>query len=233
MFFDSKILIIDDEKDILNLIETVLKKEGFTRIYKSSNGNEGLNLFYKISPDLVILDIMLGDMEGYDVCKYIREKSNIPILFISAKSEEIDKILGFSLGGDDYITKPFSPKELAYRVKAHLRRSSYLMEPFKDEVLEFGPFIMNVNGGTLLKNGKTIDLKPKELKILEYLVRNANQIKTKEQIYDNVWGEEYIGDDNTIMVHIRRLRKKIEDNPSNPKYILTIKGLGYKFSTGE
>ncbi|MBU5439566.1 response regulator transcription factor [Tissierella sp. MSJ-40] len=233
MSLDKKILIIDDEKDIVNLIGTVLKKEGFTKIYKSLNGNEGLHLFNKISPDLVILDIMLGDMEGYEICKYIREKSNIPILFLSAKSEELDKILGFSLGADDYITKPFSPKELAYRVKAHLRRSSYMENFSKDENFEIGPFVMNISGGTLSKNGTIIDLKPKELKILEYLAKNPNQIKTKEQIYDKVWGEEYIGDDNTIMVHIRRLRKKIEDNPSNPKYILTIKGLGYKFTTGD
>lgn len=225
---NKKILIIDDEKDLLKLIHTVLTKEGFTKVYTAETGNEGLRLFDEILPDLIILDIMLPDSEGYEICSTIRNISKVPILFLSAKSEELDKILGFAIGGDDYITKPFSPKELAYRVRAHLRRSEYQIESADNTILKFGPFIMDTKKVELLKNNKVIELKPKEYKILEYLAKHKNQIISKEQLCDAVWGDEYIGYDNTIMVHIRKIRKKIEDIPSNPKFLVTVKGLGYK-----
>ncbi|WP_373899526.1 response regulator transcription factor [Haloimpatiens sp. FM7315] len=220
------ILIIDDEEDLLNLLETVLKKEGFRKILTAQTGSEGLSLFKSMNPDLVILDIMLPDKEGYEICKKIRETSSIPILFLSAKTEEVDRILGFALGGDDYVTKPFSPKEVAYRVKAHLKRSS--MKLTKEKKLCFGPFEVDESRMEIKKNGKLLDLKPKELKMFLYMLKYPNQIISKERICDDIWGEDYIGFDNTIMVHIRRLREKIEDNPSKPKYIVNVKGLGYK-----
>lgn len=226
----EKILIIDDEEDILKLLSMVLKKEGFENIYTAEDGVSGFELFRKINPDIILLDIMLPDEEGYEVCKKIRRISNVPILFISAKTEEIDRVLGFDLGGDDYITKPFSTKEVAYRIKAHLRRSNYKdEEKNKNVILNVGDFQIDEEKIEVRKNGKLIELKPKEYKMFLYLAKHPNQIMSKEKLCSEVWGEEYIGFDNTIMVHIRRLREKIEENPSNPKYIVNIKGLGYKF----
>ncbi len=237
---DNKILIVDDEREILKLLETVLRKEGFNNIYTATTMREGLSEFERINPDLVILDIMLPDGQGYDACKIIRTKSNVPILFLSAKTEELDKILGFAIGGDDYISKPFSPKEVAFRVKAHLRRANYVNESAnnvveieKEDIIKFGPYILNESRAELIKGEKHIDLTSKELKILSLLAHYPNQIISKERLCDKVWGEEYIGFDNTIMVHMRRLREKVEDDPSKPKYILTAKGLGYKLSVKE
>ncbi|WP_053954986.1 response regulator transcription factor [Inediibacterium massiliense] len=224
---NKKILVIDDEQELLQLIHTVLKKEGFKHVYTEKTGKGGLELFKNIQPDLVILDIMLPDIEGYELCKKIRNTSRVPILFISAKSEELDKILGFAIGGDDYITKPFSPKELAYRVKAHLRRSTYQMEK-DDPILQFGPFRMDPKRAELSKGEDKIELKPKEFKLLQYLANYPNQIMSKEKLCNEVWGEDYIGYDNTIMVHIRKIREKIERDPSKPEYLVTVKGLGYK-----
>lgn len=234
---NQNILIVDDELDILNLIVTVLEKEGFRNIYRADSGKKALEIFSKHKIDLIVLDIMLGDMEGYDLCKEIRKNSLVPILFLSAKDEELDKILGFTIGGDDYITKPFSPKELAYRIKAHLRRREYEGSELDKDIINRGAFYIDKNKGLVKKNGREIDLKPKELKMLIYFLENDKYIKTKEQIYENVWEEVALGDidsiSNTIMVQIRNLRKKIEDNPSSPSYILTVKGLGYKFDSGD
>ncbi|QEK11832.1 response regulator transcription factor [Crassaminicella thermophila] len=223
---EKKILIVDDEKDILKLLSTVLTKEGFKKIYTAETGEQGLKLFKSLKPDIILLDIMLPDKEGYEVCKKIRESSMVPILFLSAKSEEMDKILGFALGGDDYVTKPFSPKEVAYRVKAHLRKNS--INSNEDKNISFGSFEINEEKLEVKKNGIILDLKPKELKLFLYMAKHPNQIISKERICNEVWGEDYIGFDNTIMVHIRRLREKIEENPSKPKYIINVKGLGYK-----
>ncbi|KIL07220.1 transcriptional regulator [Clostridium botulinum] len=235
---NNKILIVDDEIEILKLLETVLEKEGFNNIYTAKTLKEGLAEFNRVKPELVILDIMLPDGDGYEICKDIRSKSNVPILFLSAKTEELDKILGFAIGGDDYITKPFSPKEVAFRVKAHLRRVNYNNENLnenntEEKIIKFGPYVLNESRAELIKNDKTIELTAKELKILSLLAHNQNQIISKEKLWDKVWGEDYFGFDNTIMVHIRKLREKIEDDSSNPKYIITVRGLGYKLSVKE
>ncbi|NFG25200.1 response regulator transcription factor [Clostridium botulinum] len=235
---NNKILIVDDEIEILKLLETVLKKEGFNNVYTAKTLKEGLAEFNRVKPELVILDIMLPDGDGYEICKDIRSKSNVPILFLSAKTEELDKILGFAIGGDDYITKPFSPKEVAFRVKAHLRRVNYNNENLnennaEEKIIKFGPYVLNESRAELIKNERTIELTAKELKILSLLAHNQNQIISKEKLWDKVWGEDYFGFDNTIMVHIRKLREKIEDDSSNPKYILTVRGLGYKLSVKE
>ncbi|MFO1442218.1 response regulator transcription factor [Bacillus sp. Bva_UNVM-123] len=230
-FNNKKVLIIDDEEDILRLIKTVLIKEGIENVITAATVKEGFKQFQKTNPDLVLLDIMLPDGEGYDVCKQIRNISKVPILFLSAKTEEIDKILGFAIGGDDYITKPFSPKEVAYRVKAQLRRADYLQtDVVKESIIKVGPFELNEEKAQLTKNGEVIDLKPKELGLMKYFLQNKNRVISKEQLYDAVWGEEFFGMDNTIMVHIRRLREKIEAQPSQPKYLITLKGLGYKLA---
>ncbi len=227
----KRILIIDDEDDILKLLSMVLKKEGFENIYTAEEGESGFTLFKRINPDIVLLDIMLPDEEGYEVCKKIRTISNIPILFMSAKTEEIDRILGFALGGDDYITKPFSTKEVAYRIKAHLRRNSYNgEEENKSPILNIGPFQIDEEKVEVKKNGEVLELKPKEYKMFLHMAKHPNQIMSKEKLCSDVWGEDYIGFDNTIMVHVRRLREKIEDNPSSPRYIINVKGLGYKFA---
>ncbi|NEU06389.1 response regulator [Clostridium senegalense] len=226
---NKKILLVDDEVEILKLLSTVLKKEGLNHVFTAETGSKALEVFKRELPDLVILDIMLPDMEGYEVCKKMREKAMVPILFLSAKNEELDRILGFAIGADDYITKPFSPKEVAYRAKAHLRRSVYVENANKEEsIIKFGPFVLDEEKFELRKNGEIIELKAKEFKLLAYLANNKNQIISKENICDRVWGEDYIGFDNTIMVHMRRLREKIEENPSKPQYLVTAKGLGYK-----
>lgn len=234
MSLSQKILIVDDEEDILKLLKTVLIKEGFEHVHTAATAKEGWLQFQDKQPDLVILDIMLPDGEGYDVCKQIRSVSNVPIFFLSAKTEEIDKILGFAIGGDDYITKPFSPKEVAYRIKARFRRAEAVPGgEEKDHILKAGPFELDEQKFELKKNGEIIELKPKELGLLTHLLKHPNRIISKESLYDKVWGEESFGYDNTVMVHVRRLREKIEDDPSNPQYLVTVKGLGYKLALEE
>lgn len=222
---------MDDEEDIVRLLRTVLVKEGFEHVYTAATAEESWLQFQDKQPDVVILDIMLPDGEGYDVCKKIRNVSNVPIFFLSAKTEEIDKILGFAIGGDDYITKPFSPKEVAYRIKARFRRADAMQdEEKKEHLLKAGPFELDEQKFELKKNGEIIELKPKELGLFTHLLKHPSQIISKESLYDQVWGEESFGCDNTVMVHIRRLREKIEDDPSNPQYLVTVKGLGYKLA---
>lgn len=225
----SKVLIIDDEKEILELIDTVLTREGIDQVLTASTARDGLSLFHQEQPDLVILDIMLPDGEGYDICKQIRDVSHVPIIFLSAKGEESDKIVGLAIGGDDYITKPFSPKEVAYRVKAQLRRSSYVQPSQAEPVIKKGPFELNEQQAELTKNGAAIELTRKELMLMTYFMQHPNRVISKETLYQTVWGEDFFGSDNTVMVHIRRLREKIEHSPSTPEFLVTVKGLGYKF----
>ncbi|BDC58787.1 response regulator transcription factor [Bacillus altitudinis] len=225
----SKVLIIDDEKEILELIHTVLTREGIDQVLTASTARDGLTQFHQEQPDLVILDIMLPDGEGYDICKQIRDVSHVPIIFLSAKGEESDKIVGLAIGGDDYITKPFSPKEVAYRVKAQLRRSSYVQPSQAEPVIKKGPFELNEQQAELTKNGAAIELTPKELMLMTYFLQHPNRVISKETLYQTVWGEDFFGSDNTVMVHIRRLREKIEHSPSTPEFLVTVKGLGYKF----
>lgn len=229
---DKKILLIDDEEEILDLLETVLLKEGFKNIYKANTGLKAIESCREKSPDIIVLDIMLPDIDGYEVCRRLREFTYIPIIFLSAKSDDVDKLLGLGIGGDDYVTKPFSPKEVAFRIKAHFRRNDYIgLQEKKEELnktISFGDIEIDEKKVEIKKSGKTVILTAKEFQLLMYLAKNPNQILSKNKICDEVWGDEYIGYDNTIMVHIRHLREKLEDDPGNPKYIKTIKGLGYK-----
>lgn len=225
------ILVVDDETDLRNIIQTSLKKEGFSNVVTAGTVADGIAAFEQHQPQIALLDIMLPDGEGYDICKKIRETSTIPILFLSAKSDEIDKILGLAIGGDDYITKPFSPKEVAYRVKAQLRRAGYAAtaEPIvASNSTTVGPFKMNDDETEIYKHDMLLELTAKEVGIMACFLRNPNRILSKDMLYERVWGEDFYGADNTLMVHIRRLREKVEDNPSTPTYITTVKGLGYK-----
>ncbi|MGL5311633.1 MAG: response regulator transcription factor [Peptostreptococcaceae bacterium] len=227
-----KVLIIDDEQDITDILDTVLKREGFNNIYVADNGKDGIDIFNKVNPDIVLLDIMLPDISGYDVFNELRKNSQIPILFISAKDEEVDRLLGFAIGADDYITKPFSAKEVAFRLKVRLKAidSNFNQNIEKRKrTIKFGDIRINEETGEVSKGGNSLEFTAKELKLLMYLVNNPNIIISKENICKEVWGEDFFGFDNTITVHIRKLRMKIEDNPSKPKYITTVIGLGYKF----
>lgn len=232
IFEKYKVLIIDDEQDIVDILETVLKREGFNNIFVANNGEDGIELFKKVKPDIVLLDIMLPDISGYDIFNEIRKLSEAPILFISAKSEEVDRLLGFAIGADDYITKPFSPKEVAFRLKARLKafnNISISKNINENKIIKFGNVEINEETSVVYKDGKALEFTAKELKLLKYLINNPNRIISKEMICNEVWGENFFGFDNTITVHIRKLRMKIEDNPSKPKYITTVIGLGYKF----
>lgn len=231
MTSEQWILIIDDEEDLARLMEKVLHKEGITNVVTAGTVADGWTKFQHYNPALVLLDIMLPDGEGYDLCKQIREVSKVPILFMSARDEEIDKLLGLAIGGDDYITKPFSPKEVAYRVKAQLRRAGFSEEKATPKSLQVGPFELSANETELQKDGKTIELTAKEIGLMSCFMNHPNQILSKETLFEHVWKDEFFGSDNTVMVHIRRLREKIELEPSNPSFILTVKGLGYKLHT--
>lgn len=222
-----RILIVDDEADLRNLIQAALKKEGFTQFATAGSVAEGWLAFQDFAPTIALLDVMLPDGDGYELCRKIREVSHIPVLFLSAKSDEVDKILGLAIGGDDYITKPFSPKEVAFRVKAQLRRLGFMqVAPTQDIVC--GPFTMNAEETEVKKDGVPLDLTAKEIGLMAMFMHNPNRILSKETLFERVWGEDFYGADNTMMVHIRRLRAKIEDDASNPSYIVTVKGLGYK-----
>lgn len=233
IFDKYKVLLIDDEQDIVDILDTVLKREGFRNIFIANNGNDGIELFKKVNPDIVLLDIMLPDISGYDVFNELRKFSQVPILFISAKGEEVDRLLGFAIGADDYITKPFSAKEVAFRLKARLKVFDNVgnqKNVKKNRIINFGDIKINEETGEVYKGKGCLEFTAKELKLLMYLVNNPNRIISKEMICKEVWGEDFFGYDNTITVHIRKLRMKIEDNPSKPRYITTVIGLGYKFT---
>lgn len=227
---EHKILLVDDEKDIVGLLEEVLQKEGFHHIRKAYTGTEALSICRDFQPNVIVLDIMLPDIDGLEVCRQIREFSYCSILFLSSRNDDIDKILGLSCGGDDYMTKPFSPRELVFRVKAQLRRQQYQTAfPLKAETsLTAGPLRIDKDSCRAYKEGRELGLTGREFLLLAYLMENADKIISKERLYEQVWGEYSSICDNTIMVHIRHLREKIEDIPSHPRQLITVKGLGYK-----
>lgn len=228
---DKSILLVDDEKDITSLLEEVLRKEGFRSIRKAANGLEAITLCKTCSPDIVVLDIMLPDIDGIEVCRRIREFSYCPIMFLSSKNDDIDKILGLSTGGDDYVTKPFSPREVVFRIKAQLRRQQYDCNVRNDakQQLCVGPLCIDTEASCAYKNGVELELTAREYGVLRYLAENPNKIISKEHLYEQVWGEDSFGCENTIMVHIRHLREKVEEDPTKPMLIQTVKGLGYRF----
>lgn len=231
----KKILVVDDDESILNMINVVLKKEQFKEIYQARSASDAMEMAKKIQPDLVILDIMLPDADGYEVCKDIREFSMAPIIFLSAKNEETDKLVSFAVGGDEYLTKPFSPKELVARIRVALRRQIYYEGGSQENVIKEyhfgGKFCLNLEYKTLMRDGEEVSLRPREYELLEYMVRNHDIILTKEMLVQGVWGSCFNGYDNTVMVHISHLREKIEDNPTSPRFVKTVKGRGYYFDS--
>lgn len=229
--FEKKVLLVDDEKGIIDLLEDVLRKDGFKNIIKAYTGLRAIDLCKVHNPEVVILDIMLPDIDGIEVCKKIREFSYCPIMFLSSKNDDVDKILGLSSGGDDYVTKPFSPREVVFRVKAQLRRQQYNCgdgKVTKTQLLNISDLAIDFEGCRVYKKDKELELTAREFGILCYLAENTNKIISKERLYERVWGEDGIGCDNAIMVHIRHIREKIEDNPASPKLLQTVKGLGYR-----
>lgn len=221
-----KILIAEDDEDIAELLRIYLVNEGFAVVH-AADGRKAWDIFSGQSFQMCILDIMMPGLSGFELAAKIREAGNVPILFLSAKSEDADKILGLNIGADDYMTKPFNPLELVARVKTHLRRAYDMHE--QTSVLTGGDLTVNIEAFTCMKNGEQILLTPTEFKILVFLMKSPRQIFTKNQIYENVIGSYFESDDNTMMVHISKLRDKIEDDPKNPRYIHTIRGVGYKF----
>ncbi|CAM3875156.1 response regulator transcription factor [Bacillus sp. GX] len=223
------ILLVEDDISIQEMVEKYLIKEGF-QVTIASDGEEGVNTYLKGSFDLIILDIMMPKLDGLEVVRIIREKSAVPILMMSAKDTDVDKAVGLGLGADDYICKPFSMIELAARVKAGIRRSTKYSatESIEEKMIQIGDLTIDPINFTVEKNGKPLKLTLKEFEILKLFVKNQNRVFTKAQIYTLIWNEEYYGDDNVINVHMRRLREKIESDPSNPEYIKTLWGIGYK-----
>lgn len=226
---NEKILVVEDEKEIANLIRDYLTASNY-KVVIANDGVTGLTLFDKEKPQLAILDIMLPEKDGFEVCRTIRSKSNIPILMLSAKKEDTDKIIGLGLGADDYITKPFSPRELIARVQSQLRRFTELStNQEKKDVIEINGLVIDSTAYTVTLDDVTIPFSVKEFEILHYLAANANQALSREKIFDEIWGYNEYGDINTVTVHIRKIREKIETDPSRPAFIETVWGIGYKF----
>lgn len=225
---EYKIMVVDDEPDILDLLEKALNIEGFPAVIKVDTGRKAVNACKEMMPDTIILDVMLPDIDGYEVCKQIRQFSHCPILFLSSKNDELDKILGLAVGGDDYVTKPFSPREIVYRVKAQLRRMEYRQSPCGSQTMKIGALTIDTDGCRALKDGRDLQLTAREYEILQYLAENKGRVISRERLYESVWNEDSFGCDNTVMVHIRHLREKMENDPTAPRYLITMKGLGYK-----
>ncbi|MDR0874954.1 MAG: response regulator transcription factor [Clostridiales Family XIII bacterium] len=226
----KKVLIIEDEKPISDIVKFNLTKEGFeTEV--AYDGAVGLELALKNDPDLVLLDVMLPTMDGFEICKRIREKSNVPIIILTAKEEEVDKVLGLELGADDYITKPFGLRELIARVKANIRRTgmSDIVGADPSNVKDFGSITIDTNRYEARKNGVALELTLREFELLKYLAEREDKVYSREQLLEDVWGYEYYGDIRTVDVTVRRLREKLEDDSSDPKYVLTKRGVGYYF----
>ncbi|ESK64824.1 transcriptional regulatory protein WalR [Abiotrophia defectiva ATCC 49176] len=225
----KKILVVDDEKPISDIISFNLENEGYA-IEKAYDGEQALKVFEKSQPDLVILDLMLPKMDGLEVCREIRKQSAVPVIMLTAKDSEIDKVLGLELGADDYVTKPFSNRELIARVKANLRRN-LVKEPEPQEVnkneIVVGDLVIHQDAYIISKHGEEIELTHREFELLHYLARHIGQVMTREHLLETVWDYDYFGDVRTVDVTIRRLREKIEDIPSHPTYIVTRRGVGY------
>ncbi len=222
-----RMLLIEDEESFGEALQYQLEREGYD-VERVMDGIEGLERFKTAGADLVVLDLMLPGMSGEDICKEIRRRSNVPIVMLTAKDDELDKVLGLELGADDYVTKPFSTRELAARIKAVLRRSgSDSMSA--DGVLEAGGIRLDPDRFEVTVRGEPVHLPRKEFELLELLLENAGRVLSRETLLDRIWGPDYFGDSRTLDVHVKRLRSKCEEEPHNPKHLITIRGLGYKF----
>ena len=223
----TRVLVIEDEESFRDALQFMLSREGFD-VVLAADGAEGMKQFDSKNPDIVLLDLMLPEVSGTDVCKYIRTKSNVPVIMLTAKDTEIDKVVGLELGADDYVTKPFSTRELLARIKAVLRRGTDV-EFDSVGAVEGGPIRMDVERHALSVNGEAVSMPLKEFELLEFLMRNSGRVLTRGQLMDRVWGSNYVGDGKTLDVHVKRIRSKIEPDPANPVYLTTVRGLGYRF----
>ena len=224
----TKVLVVEDEESFSEAIAFMLGKEGF-EVTVAASGPVALEEFERNGADLILLDLMLPGMSGSEVCRIIRQKSSVPIIMVTAKADEIDKIVGLEIGADDYVTKPYSSRELVARIRAVLRRHTDVEEELFTSVLEVGPVRMDIERHTVAVRGEPVALPLKEFDLLELLMRNAGRVLTRGQLIDRVWGSDYVGDTKTLDVHIKRLRSKLEADPANPTHVLTVRGLGYKF----
>ncbi|MCY7366414.1 MAG: response regulator transcription factor [Frankiaceae bacterium] len=225
----TRVLVVEDEESISDPLSYLLRQEGF-EVAVAATGPDGLAEFERSGADIVLLDLMLPGLSGTEVCRALRAKSSVPVIMLTARDSEIDKVVGLELGADDYVTKPFSSRELVARVRAVLRRRS--AEPTAEEAsgaLEAGPVRMDVERHVVTVAGEQVALPLKEFELLELLLRNAGRVLTRGQLIDRVWGADHVGDTKTLDVHVKRLRAKVEPDPGEPKHLLTVRGLGYKF----
>jgi two-component system, OmpR family, response regulator RegX3 len=232
----TNILIVDDEKAIVKMLELMFKKEGFQHIYTAHSGSEALAIIEKVNIDIIILDVMLPDCSGFELSPKIREKTNAYILFLTAKVSDLDVLTGFATGGDDYVTKPFNPLEVAARIKAYLRRmpAANAQPVHKNtKYYDYGRFILDESAGELIVNGEHVPCPTQVYLLLLYFCKHPNIVLSKTTLLEAVWGFEHFADDNTVAVHIRRIRERIEEDPSNPNLLVTVRGLGYKLVKGK
>ncbi|WP_078378462.1 response regulator YycF [Sutcliffiella halmapala] len=230
---EKKILVVDDEKPIADILKFNLQKEGYD-VYCAYDGEEALNKVEEVRPDLILLDIMLPQRDGMEVCREVRKKYEMPIIMLTAKDSEIDKVLGLELGADDYVTKPFSTRELIARVKANLRRHQQKgNEVEESSEISIGTLVIHPDAYMVTKRGDMIELTHREFELLHYLAKHIGQVMTREHLLQTVWGYDYFGDVRTVDVTVRRLREKIEDNPSHPSWIVTRRGVGYYLRQSE
>ena len=223
----TRVLVVEDEPNLREPLVYLLEKEGY-EVLEAENGNAAIESFRKDSPELILLDLMLPGISGNEVCRIIRQESQVPIIMITAKDTEIDKVVGLEIGADDDVTKPYSTRELLARMKAVLRRGAEL--PVSESgLLKAGPVVMDLDRHTVSVNGEPIQMPLKEFELLELLIENVNRVLTRGQIIDRVWGSNYFGDTKTLDVHVKRVRSKIEEDPSRPRHLITVRGLGYKF----
>jgi two-component system response regulator RegX3 len=226
----TRILVVEDEESFSDALGYMLRKEGF-EVATAGTGPDGVAEFDRGGADLVLLDLMLPGLSGIEVCRQLRQRSDVPVIMLTAKDAEVDKVVGLEIGADDYVTKPFSARELVARIRAVLRRRGGDTEEPASAVLQSGPVRMDVDRHTVSVNGDTIAMPLKEFELLEFLLRNAGRVLTRGQLIDRVWGSDYVGDTKTLDVHVKRLRAKIEPDPASPRHLLTVRGLGYKFES--
>lgn len=223
----TRIMVVEDEESFSEALSFMLKREGF-EVEVAADGNVALEVFEQRGADLILLDLMLPGVSGLEVCRIIRTKSQVPIIMLTAKDGEIDKVVGLEIGADDYVTKPFSSRELLARVRSVLRRHGE-PEELLPATVEAGPVRMDVDRHVVTVRGATVSMPLKEFDLLELLVRNAGRVLTRSQLIDRVWGADYVGDTKTLDVHVKRLRAKVEEDPANPVHLVTVRGLGYKY----
>jgi two-component system, OmpR family, response regulator RegX3 len=224
----TRILLVEDEESFSDPLSYLLRKEGYD-VSVAETGPEALEDFDRAGADLVLLDLMLPGLSGMDVCRALRQRSSVPVIMLTAKDSEIDKVVGLELGADDYVTKPFSARELVARIRAVLRRRSDTAEAVVTGIVEAGPVRLDPDRHVVSVRGETITLPLREFELLELLLRNAGRVLTRNQLIDRLWGSDYVGDTKTLDVHVKRLRSRVEEHPARPKHLVTVRGLGYKF----